>query len=289
MRKLSWILLALLIWTGCDDEIIKEEKKPKTVSETESIETEPPLPDKITWDKDGSKMVLIPAGRFKMGDSKNEPEPRMRDARPVHQVELDAFYMDTYEVSVEQYKKFLAETGHRQPDWNTVHEYSPTDEHPIVFVSWNDTVAYANWAGKRLPTEAEWEYAARGGLVGKRYPWGDGEDVARDHANYNGVGGKDKWKYCSPVGSFEANGHGLYDMAGNVYEWCADGYSKGYYKNSPAKNPPGPNIDSSRLLRGGSWTNDTSLLRVASRNHNIPTNKNRLNGFRCCVSGSDNP
>ena len=90
--KKIWILLALLILTGCDDEIIKEGKKPKTVSETESIETEPPLPDKITWDKDGSKMVLIPAGRFKMGDSKNEPEPRMRDARPVHRVELDAFY-----------------------------------------------------------------------------------------------------------------------------------------------------------------------------------------------------
>ena len=92
MRKFSWMLLALLVLTGCDDEIIKEEKKPKTVSETESIETEPPLPDKITWDKDGSKMVLIPAGRFKMGDSKNEPEPRMRDAWPVHRVELDAFY-----------------------------------------------------------------------------------------------------------------------------------------------------------------------------------------------------
>ena len=95
MREFSWMLLALLVLTGCDDEIIKEEKKPKTVSETESIETEPPLPDKITWDKDGSKMVLIPGGRFKMGDSKNEPELRMRDARLVHRVESDAFYFGT--------------------------------------------------------------------------------------------------------------------------------------------------------------------------------------------------
>ena len=157
MRKPSWILLALLILTGCDDEIIKEEKKPKAVSETESIEIEPPLPDKITWDKDGSKMVLILAGKFKMGDSKNEPEPRMRDARPVHRVELEDFYMDIYEVSVGRYKKFLAETGHRQPDWNAVNEYSPTDGHPIVFVSWDDAVAYANWLGKRLPTEAKWD------------------------------------------------------------------------------------------------------------------------------------
>jgi len=122
--------------------------------------------------KDGAEMVLIPAGSFQMGDAKNEPEDWMKPARPAHRVTLDAFYMDAYEVSVGQYKKFLRATGHRSlPDWVSI--YSPTDDHPVVGVSWHDAEAYARWAGKRLPTEAEWEYAARGGLKGRRYVWGD--------------------------------------------------------------------------------------------------------------------
>ena len=157
----------------------------------------------------------------------------------------------------------------------------------MVDVSWNDAVAYAEWSGKRLPTEAEWEYAARGGLIGQRYPWGN--DITHNNANYytEGIRGKDKWNRCAPVGSFEPNGYGLYDMAGNVYEWCADWYDQHYYSNSPTKNPLGPNTGSHRVLRGGYWNYTGDYLRVAYRSEELPHGWiTRYNGFRC-VSGLD--
>ena len=202
---------------------------------------------KITWQKDGKEMALIPPGSFEMGDHFNEGSG---SERPVHTVTLDAFYMDVHEVTVGQFREFANQSGYEYGgNWDSVARYSPGDEYPMVNVSWNDATAYAKWAGKRLPTEAEWEYAARGGLIGKRYPWGD--ELSHDDANYSGTGGKDKWGRCSPVGSFEANGYGLYDMAGNVQEWCQDWYGENYYSSSPAKNPPGPGSGSSRVLRGG--------------------------------------
>ena len=155
-------------------------------------------------------------------------------------------------------------------------------------MTWNDATAYAKWAGKRLPTEGEREYAARGGLVGKRYPWGD--EITHDDANYAGTGGKDKWEGwpnggTAPVGSFVANGYGLYDMAGNVWEWCQDWYGSDYYSKSPAKNPPGPGTGSYRVLRGGSWNLSSNSLRVAYRYNYTPTDRNLTGlGFRC-VSG----
>ena len=224
--------------------------------------------------KDSAEMVLIPAGSFKMGSSDGyDPE------KPVHTVYVDAFYMDKYEVTNAQYQKFMRATGHREPKyWNDSRFNQPNQ--PVVGVSWHDATVYARWAGKRLPTEAEWEYAARGGLEGRKYPWGDTIDSSKAlyHQDSSTV------KSVS-VGSYSSNGYGLYDMAGNVWEWCADWYGSDYYSKSPSRNPQGPSSGSTRVLRGGSWYNVTVSLRVAGRNFFNPasTNYDGL-GFRC-VSG----
>lgn len=202
--------------------------------------------------KDGAEMVLIPAGEFQMGSVDG-----FDDEKPVHTVYVDAFYMDVYEVTNALYKKFVDATGHSAPECRDNSTYN-APEQPVVGVSWHDAIAYAEWSGKRLPTEAEWEKAARGGLKAKKYPWGD--KLTHGDANYSGTGGKDRWDGTSPVGSFSANGYGLYDMAGNVYEWCADWYDSGYYSASPERNPTGPSSGTGRVLRGGSW--DDKQVRV---------------------------
>lgn len=231
--------------------------------------------------KDGAEMVLIPAGEFQMGASNSN-----NDEFPVHNVYLDAYYMDKHEVTNAQYKKFMDAVGHQAPKcWNDPNFNAPNQ--PVVGVSWYDAKAYADWAGKRLPTEAEWEKAARGGLIGKKYPWGD--TLTHDNANDDGIGGKDIWEYTSPVGSFAPNGYGLYDMAGNVCEWCSDWYSVNYYINLPKQNPMGPNSGKSKVFRGGSWFafivegyGDLNSLRVAYRYISLdPMEDNASVGFRC--------
>jgi len=221
----------------------------------------PPPVETVTKTLDG--MALIPAGAFMMGSNDDNQE----DEKPEHQVYIDAFYMDKYEVTVAQYQRFLNATQRSNPaNWS---EQTQNPTHPVVSVSWEDAKAYAQWAGKRLPTEAEWEYAARGGNTGiggkpkYKYPWGD---VANhDRANYSGKEGKDQWDRTSPVGSFAANGYGLYDMAGNVWEWCADWYDANYYAQSPERNPRGPSNAQYRVLRGGAWINNDSNMRCALR------------------------
>ena len=224
--------------------------------------------------KDERTMVQIPAGEFQMGSNDG-----YNNEKPVHTVYLNAFYIDRYEVTNAQYKKFMDAKGYKAPTWNYSNFNAPNQ--PVVGVSWNDAIAYAEWADERLPTEAEWEKSARGGLVGKKYPWGD--NLTHNDANYWGTSGKDKWKYASPVGSFAPNGYGLYDMAGNVWEWCADWYNESYYTNSPRQNPTGPSSGESRVARGGSWFNDDDyLLRVAYRGYLGPTLVNEgTTGFRC--------
>jgi formylglycine-generating enzyme required for sulfatase activity len=223
-------------------------------------------------------MVWIPGGTFRMGSNEYD------DEKPVHTLTVSGFWISKYEITVGQYKKFVRATGHRAlPDW--VSKFSPTDNHPVVGVSWNNAVAYCKWAGMRLPTEAEWEYAARGGLKGKKYPWGD--RISHDNANYDEPGVRDRWKYTAPVGSFSPNGYGLHDMVGNVWEWCADWYDSGYYVKSPENNPTGPVKGTYRVLRGGSWGGNPSYLRCANRYYYTPTFRyfDYLGfGFRCVRS-----
>ena len=244
--------------------------------EIKPIDIDPGTPESIIFGKrDNGKMVLIPAGSFGMGDHLDDT----KNALPVHTVELDAFYMDVNEVTVGQFKKFVQESRYSYDRWNDVIIFSPTDEHPMSYINWYDATAYAKWVGKRLPTEAEWEYAARGGLRGKRYPWGN--DITHEDANYVDIEGKDKWQYCAPTGSFNPNRYGLYDMAGNVWEWCADWYEEGYYTSSPLKDPPGPSIGRIRVLRGGAWYYAADALRVTYRIGRYPTAANFGYGFRC--------
>ena len=162
----------------------------------------PEKPLEVAVASDTMDMVLIPAGAFEMGSDASDASD---DERPSHTVYVDAFYMDKYEVTVGEYKAFIGATGHRPPDWHKIAEDSPTDKHPIVRVSWYDEMSYAQWAGKRLPTEAEWEKAARGGLVGKKYTWGDTMDSNMGNFNRNAGG-------TTPVDSYPANAYGLYDI-----------------------------------------------------------------------------
>ena len=255
-------LMLMIVFIGCGEDEPEKVKPKEVFDEKEVVDEEPKK--RIIWKKDGAEMRLIPAGSFGMGDHFNQgrdPE------RPVHRVEQDAFYMDSYEVTVGQFKQFVEEGRYDYGRWDSVATYSPMDEHPIIFVTWHDATAYCEWAGKRLPTEAEWEYAARGGLKGKRHPWGNDEGQARDYANYDGTGGKDKWdRSTAPVGSLKPNGYGLFDMSGNVWEWCEL-------------------LSISSVLRGGSWDNYASGLHVARRSSNGPVRIYGNVGFRC-VSGS---
>jgi iron(II)-dependent oxidoreductase len=205
------------------------------------------------------------------------------DHNPAHKVRVDTFYIDKYEVTNAQYHKFVEETGARLPEFWGMKKYRSGPEfpkHPVIGVSWPEAVAYAEWAGKRLPTEAEWEYAARGGLVGKEYPRGN--ELKPEDAN------RWRWETLSPsgggilqVGQYPPNGYGLHDMAGNVAEWVADYYADDYYKSSPAKDPRGPAKGKFRVFRGGGWHSGPSCNRVYYRNALPPQWRDFNVGFRC--------
>ena len=284
------VLFFAFALSGCDNAMLKP------------LTTPPTTPPVI------QRMVLIPAGTFEMG---SEDEEALDSEQPVHTVHLDAFYMDVYEVTNAQFKAFVDENPQWQKDniedrfhngYYLVH-WTDTDypagkaDHPVVFVSWYAAMAYAEWAGKRLPTEAEWEYAARGGLAGQKYPLGD--ELTPDNANYGrNVGG------TTPVGQYAANGYGLYDMTGNVWEWCLDAWDEDFYAASDnSRNPiaggetvqgllenfaPNP-TDSQRVLRGGSWGYSAQSLRVASRLWSPAAPTNSSNGFRCVRPVADAP
>ena len=230
----------------------------------------------IVSEIDGATMVLIPAGTFQMGSTIGDS-----DEQPVHTVTLNAFYMDKYEVTNARYQKFVESTSYPQPPLSHNPRFNAPDA-PIVRVNWRDAAAYAAWANKRLPTEAEWEYAARGNLTGKLYP--NGDIITHTDANFGSTDGTDKWKWTAPVGSFPPNGYNLYDMAGNAWEWCFDEYNGEFYSLSPQNNPRfgreiAPDNENFRILRGGGWGGSPEDLRVADRWYHLSSGSTI--GFRC--------
>jgi formylglycine-generating enzyme required for sulfatase activity/predicted Ser/Thr protein kinase len=216
-------------------------------------------------------MALIPADSFLMGSDTGPA-----DEQPVHEVSLDAFYMDAYEVTSERYAQCVAAGACSASDC------SSEANHPVLCADWNQAQAYCAWIGGRLPTEAEWEFAARGGLEGKLYPWGDDSPVcqagATNGGNFADCGNGD----AIAVGSYAPNGYGLYDMAGNVWEWTSSLYQPYPYNAQDGREDL--SASGSRVLRGGGWSYFANALRVAYRSSFDPAGRNDVIGFRCAFS-----
>ena len=266
------------------------EPPPAIEPEPEPIfEPEPIVPD---------GMVLITEGEFKMGSNDGGADD---DEQPVHTVHLDAYYIDANEITNAQFRDFVLANpewqkdriaakfhdGNYLEDWNGNNYPLGEGEQPVRYVSWYAAMAYAISVDKRLPTEAEWEKAARGGLDRKQYPWGNGINFNR--ANYGKRLGE-----TTPVGDYPPNDYGVYDMAGNVWEWCLDGYEADFYANSPLENPTAgansaeaivndfENIVDFRVIRGGGWNSEPEWLRAANRHGTSPAYAGiGALGFRC--------
>lgn len=282
-------------------------------------------------EKDEMPMVYIPAGEFIMGSSFFESIVLsgsklfiFSDQRPKHKVYLDAYWIDQTEVTVGMFKKFVTATGYKtnaerenwgkpwrngpkEKEWpkisgtNWLHPQGPEsiadDTHPVIQVSWEDAMAYCNWIGGTLPTEAQWEKAARG-TDGRRFPWGD--DFDGNLLNYGDkqcpvkrwrdVKYDDGYAYTSPVGNYPAGAspYGVLDMAGNVWEWVYDWYDGNYYEVSPHQNPMGPESGYVRAMRGGSWydAHAEGWVNCLVRHQNPSTDRYEDVGFRCVMSGN---
>lgn len=246
-------------------------------------------------------MVYIPAGDFQMGSRGGED-----DERPVHQVQVDAFWIDQFEITNSAFERFVLETGYQtdaektgggslwqNSQWNRVaglnwrqpnsanEGIATIMDHPVVQVSWNDALAYCQWAGGRLPSEAEWELAAIG-TTGRKYPWGNQLDSTRLNASGQGT---------VHVGSYETGKSpcGAYDMAGNVWEWVNDWYQSDYYSSSPVTNPKGPKTGTQKVLRGGAFDPSGGDSRSADRGALPPGSQGNTIGFRCAMDAATTP
>ncbi|MEZ5344952.1 MAG: formylglycine-generating enzyme family protein [Pyrinomonadaceae bacterium] len=302
LKLVPAVFLIAYSLSGCQSSAVFEKTKP-TENAQEERTAEPSL--------SGNEMVFIKGGTFSMGS-----DDGMRNELPVREVSVKSFWMDKKEVTVGEFAKFVEATKYvtdaEKFGWSGVFDLStgkwargenatwrnpdadgkmPAENEPVTQVSWQDAAAFAKWAGKRLPTEAEWEFAARGGLTGKKYSWGDdlrpnGKPVAnwwqgKFPANNTG---EDGFVKRAPAASFEPNGYGLYDMAGNVWEWTADWYAEDSYSRSAKEDPKGVPAGTERSIRGGSWMcaeNFCSNYRVAARSQATPDSGLNNLGFRC--------
>jgi formylglycine-generating enzyme required for sulfatase activity len=238
-------------------------------------------------------LARIPAGDFLMGAPDAE-----EDERPIHRVFVSEFSIGRFPVTQDEYARFVRATGHPAPSirnlpliaaagrdalfremaapyvWNDGEPPAGHGSHPVVLVPFEDALAYCRWLSDslgrpvRLPTEAEWERAARGGTDGHRYPWGD--DIDSTHCNFLADPSVKRQRGTRPTGTFPPNPYGLYDMCGNVWEWVSDWYHAEYYGKGEQRDPGGPSSGAMRIVRGGSWVNDdVSMLRCAYR-HKVP-------------------
>ncbi|HEV7962822.1 MAG TPA: formylglycine-generating enzyme family protein [Actinoplanes sp.] len=271
------------------------------------------------------EQAFVPAQTFAMGDAQGDGV-RPDGETPVHDVTLSAYEIDALTVTVADFRVFVSDAGYRTEaevlGWSAVFHLAVADrgkvigsmagtpwwlgvsgadwahpggpsstavpDHPVVHVSWNDAQAYCSWAGRRLPTEAEWECAARGGLPSRRYPWGDElpdqwacNIWQGDFPLTNSVA--DGWLTTAPARSYEPNGYGLYQPIGNVWEWCADWFAPNYYERSPVDSPQGPPLGAARVIRGGSHLCHDSYCnryRNAARSSNTPDSATGNTGFR---------
>jgi iron(II)-dependent oxidoreductase len=262
----------------------------------------------VEWTPDGKKlamervatwsmkdeMVLVPAGSFLMGSDKKADRNAYAAERPQRPVWLDAFEIDKYEVTTLQYLKFVLATNRPpQVDWryDGGNFQAAMANHPVMHVSWYDADAYCKWAGKRLPTEAEWEKAARG-TDGRLNPWGN-QTAGLSRANFGrtGLSGPvrdrpERLLLYPPIISVDkyenaVSPYGVHQLLGNVAEWVADWYDKGYYASAPERNPKGPDTGTQKAFRGGGWMDSTTTMRAAMRNGTDPTVKINWLGFRC--------
>jgi formylglycine-generating enzyme required for sulfatase activity/uncharacterized caspase-like protein len=250
-------------WEGSVE--VAANQRAEVLIDIEPLRPEPARPPRT---EDGAAMVLVPAGEFTMGSNDYD------DEKPPHRVHLDGFFIDKYETTNVLYKRFMDATNRSAPSFWTAAQWNGTSQ-PVVGVSWHDADAYCKWAGKRLPTEAEWEKAARG-TDGRKYPWGEQWDSSRANA-------ENKLGKTVPVGSYAGglSPYGAHDMAGNVWEWVADRYEGSYYKQSPERNPQGPSSGTYRVLRGGSWGHYAFNSRSAARDNHAPDYRFNYIGFRC--------
>jgi formylglycine-generating enzyme required for sulfatase activity len=226
-------------------------------------------------------LVEIPAGEFTMGFDGTQA---LEDEQPAHRVRLDSFSIDQYEVTTAQYSAFLVATKRPVPWlWEQV-DLPKHGDRPVIGVDWHDADAYCRWKGKRLPTEAEWEKAARG-TDGRLFPWG-AQAPSDKLANF-ALGARFSYsQVLMPVQSYEAgkSPYGVSQMAGNVWEWVADWYGANYYEHSPDENPTGPEQGLFKVLRGGSWSDLPKYLLTYGRFKLPPETKNSYTGFRCAKS-----
>ncbi len=256
------------------------------------------------------EFVLVPGGQFAMGSDQGDP-----DEKPVHQVKLKNFQMSKTEVTVGQFRKFVEDTTFvtqaetlgfttgldkegvwgRKDGWSWKHPgYEQADDSPVTCVSWTDAQKFCQWAGGRLPTEAEWEYAAGNGARHTRYSWGNDPPTGKKGGNVSDETGKktfptwtifegydDGYLFPAPAARFEPNDFGLYDMTGNVWEYCSDLYDEKYYENSPAENPSGAKESKYHVLRGGGWNTGPAEMRITNRVRISGMWEANIAGFRC--------